>query len=85
MKEFWIRANGSDAPVAFESDDYEEAAAWAKAQSHHWLGMAMHGPSGKIATFSNGVRTGYLGRLWDTETQTTGPTQWIVEVEGARR
>ena len=57
---FCVSPNGDDARVCFVTDDYNEAAAVAKALSvGHWLGFKQVGPSGTNQTFANGVRTGY--------------------------
>jgi hypothetical protein len=66
---FSVAPNGDDARFEFGSDTYAEAETWAKANSHDWLGMALFGPSGRIATFKDGVCTGYLDattRQWVT-------------------
>ena len=57
---FAVRPNGDDARFEFGSENYNDAAEWAAANSHEWLGMALFGPSGKIATFKDGICTGYL-------------------------
>ena len=58
---FQITPNGDDARTVATSDNYEEAQRIAKEMSvGDWLGTKVIGPSGKITTYFDGVRTGYL-------------------------
>ena len=58
-QQYWIRLNGDDADVIDRFDTYKEATDAAIANSSHWLGTALYGPSGKIGTYLDGVETGY--------------------------
>jgi len=60
-RKFRIMPNGDDARTKATSDDYEQAQTIAREMSiGDWLGTKVIGPSGKITTYLDGARTGYL-------------------------
>lgn len=72
-RRFFVRFNGDDARITFETDSYDDACAHAARRSvgmdfAPWLGQAVFGPSGKVAVYREGALAEYLdgGGRWVT-------------------